>query len=126
MLAFQYFAGFGPKDLMVFLYLPAFGIILIGSIIVLLLKRKGHPYTLTTLIFPLAALGWYIYDKFSSHQVDRSQAILLGGAVTVIGILGLASSSLIPEEDTAVNALALLATICAFFFLISAVMQRKK
>lgn len=126
MLAFQYFAGFGPKDLMVFLYLPAFGILLIGSIIVLLLKRNGHPYSLAMLVFPLAALGWYLYDKFSSRQVDRSQAMLLGGAIIVIGMYALASSSLIPEEDSAVNAIALLATASAFIFLIAAIMHHKK
>lgn len=126
MYSFHYFAGFGPKDLMAFLYLPAIGIILVGSIIVLLLKRNGHPYSLAMVASPLAAIIWYLYDKLSLKNTDRSQALLLGGAVLVVGIFALATTPLIPETTVAVNGMALLAVINAFIFLIVAVIKRNK
>ncbi len=122
----SYFAGFGPKDLMAFLYLPAVGIILIGSIIILILKRRGHPYSLAILAFPPAALGWYLYDKLSLRNTDRSQALLLVGATSVVGIYIFATTSLIPETDIAVNGMALLATISALLFFIAAISKRNK
>jgi hypothetical protein len=125
MIPIQYFAGFGPKDLMVFLYLPAIGIILVGSIIVLILKRRGRPYSLAILVFPIAALIWYLYDKLSLKNTDRSQALLLAGTALVVGIYALATTSLIPETDTAVNGMALLATISAFLFFIAAILKRR-
>lgn len=121
-----YFAGFGPKDLMAFLYLPALGIILVGSIIVLILKRNGRPYSLAIVASPLAAIIWYLYDKLSLKNTDRSQALLLGGAVLVVGIFALATTPLIPKTTVAVNGMALLAVINAFIFLILAVMKRNK
>lgn len=126
MYSFHYFAGFGPKDLMAFLYLPALGIILVGSIIVLLLKRRGHPYSLAIVASPLASLVWYLYDKLSLKNTDQSQALLLGGAILVVGIFALATTPLIPETTTAVNGMALLAVISAFIFLIVAVVKRNK
>jgi hypothetical protein len=121
-----YIAGFAPKDLMGLLYLPSLGVILAGSIIVLILKRRGRPYPLALLIFPLGAFVWYIYDKFSLRNTDKSQALLLYGGVSVMGIFGLATTALIPETENAVNGMALLAAISAFFFFISAIVKRKR
>jgi hypothetical protein len=122
----QYFAGFGQKDFMALLYLPALGIILIGSIIVLILKRRGRPYSLAILATPLAALGWYLYDKLSLRNTDQSQELLLAGAILVVGIFILATTSLVPETNTAVNGMALLAATSAFCFFIAAIFKRNE
>jgi uncharacterized membrane protein len=122
----QYFAGFGPKDLMEFLYLPAYGILLLVSLVLLSIKRRGRPYPLAILVFPLAGLGWYLYDKLSTKQVDRSQALVLLGIVTVTAILAIASTSLVPEQDSIINLMALLATVCSLCFSVAAIIQRNK
>lgn len=124
MIPMSYFAGFEPKDLMAFLYLPAIGILLLASLIIFIVKRKGHPYSLTIIVFPLFPFGWYLYDKLSKRQVDRSQTLLLIGVVAVIAIFAVANTSIIPEQDQAVNAMALLATASSLCFFLVAVRQR--
>jgi hypothetical protein len=123
---FQYLAGFGPKDFMVIFYIPAIGILLLGSLVIFALKRRGHPYSLMIITFPPAALAWYLYDRVNTKQVDRSQALVLAGVFAVVGVFLLASSSLIPEMQDAVNAMALFATIVAVCFCILGILQRNK
>lgn len=135
----QLIAGLDAKFLMEMYYLPAILILLLASVVFLIKKPKGHPYTLGLLLLLtslpylwlylvvlLAPLGWYTYDKFVTKSVDRSQALLLVGATVVIGILAIAKSSLIPEENLPVTMMALLATIVSIFFTATAVLQRNK
>jgi hypothetical protein len=135
----QLIAGLDAKFLMEMYYLPAIGILLLASVVFLTKKPKGHPYVLGVILLtalPLyfwfylpvlfAPIGWYIYDKFVTKSVDRSQALLLAGVTVVVGILAIAKSSLIPEENLPIIMMALLATIVSIFFTVVAVLQRNK
>ena len=135
----QLIAGLDAKFLMEMYYLPAIGILLLASVVFLTKKPKGHPYVLGVILLtalPLyfwfylpvlfTPIGWYIYDKFVTKSVDRSQALLLAGVTVVVGILAIAKSSLIPEENLPIIMMALLATIVSIFFTVVAVLQRSK
>lgn len=135
----QLIAGLDAKFLMEMYYLPAIGILLLTSVVFLKKKPKGHPYVLGVILLtalPLyfwfylpvlfAPIGWYIYDKFVTKSVDRSQALLLVGVTVVVGILAIAKSSLLPEENLPIIMMALLATIVSIFFTVVAVLQRSK
>lgn len=135
----QLIAGLDAKFLMEMYYLPAIGILLLASVVFLTKKPKGHPYVLGVILLtalPLyfwfylpvlfAPIGWYIYDKFANKSVDRSQVLLLVGVTVVVGILAIAKSSLVPEENLPIIMMALLATIVSIFFTVVAVLQRNK
>jgi len=135
----QLIAGLDAKFLMEMYYLPAIGILLLASVVFLTKKPKGHPYVLGVILLtalPLyfwfylpvlfTPIGWYIYDKFVTKSVDRSQALLLAGVTVVVGILAIAKSSLISEENLPIIMMALLATIVSIFFTVVAVLQRNK
>lgn len=120
------FAGFGPKDLMMLYYFPSFGLLILTSIIILALKRGGHPYPLLLLVFPLAAPIWYLYDKIFAKKTDYPQSMVLTGSIIVILILAIASTALIPETDDAVSLMALVALVSSLITLIIAIKFRNK
>jgi hypothetical protein len=122
----QYFAGFTPKDLAGFLYLPIVAIFLVTSIILFILKRNGRPYMVAVIIFPLIVFGWYLYDKLVLKATDYSQATLVGGLAVVTVIFGITSSPLTPNTGIAVNISTMLAALAAVCFSITAIRRRNQ
>lgn len=126
MIPIEYFAGFQPKDLMFFLYLPAIGLVTLASIIILIIKRRGHPYVLLPLIYPIIAITWYFFDRTTGNRPDRSQTILLIGLISVFGVYAVASSKIVPNTSGAVNLFAVIATVFGAAFTIYAFRERNK
>lgn len=123
---FEYVAGFEPKDLMMIQYLPALCTLLLASLVIVIIKRKGHPYLLAGFVLLPISVIWYLYDMLFSKHVDRSQALILAGVASVLGIAGIASTSIVPADDTILNIMALAATVLAAIFIIIAIAQHRK
>ncbi|MDQ2973190.1 MAG: hypothetical protein M3Q79_01755 [bacterium] len=124
MIPLRLFAGFGPKDLMGILYIPAIGFLIITSVLILILKKRGRHYILATLVFLPASFIWYLYDKIALRKVDRNHERIVIGYMAVFGIYALASSPLIRNTSAAVNAMAGLATLTAVVVAVISVNKR--
>lgn len=109
---------------MFLLYVPAFLILLVGSAIIRVVKGKGRVYPLFTL-FGIVGLVWIPIDR-SRRSIDVSRMQIFIANLAVIGILLAAHTPLVPETPTAVNNVAIFATVLAVAAVIVAFINRKR